>query len=59
MVEEHVKFLVGVVDTELFKRVGCEVFETKNVQDSNELSHIFTYNWAISEGERELSSYPG
>ena len=40
MVEELLEFLVGVVDTELFKTVQIENFETRNVQNSDETENI-------------------
>ena len=40
MVEELLEFLVGVVDTELFKTVQIENFETRNVQNSDETKNM-------------------
>ena len=40
MVEELLEFLVGVVDTELFKTVQIENFETRNIRNSDETENI-------------------
>ena len=44
VIEEHVKFLISIVDTKLFKRIRCKVFKAEDIQDANKLGHIFTYN---------------
>jgi hypothetical protein len=36
VIEEHVKFFVGVVDAQLLEGVRVEVFETEDVQDTDE-----------------------
>ena len=41
VVEEHMKFLVCVVNAKLFKGVCCKIFKPENVQNSNKLSHVF------------------
>ena len=42
VIEEHVKFFVGVVYAKLFKGVGCEVLEAKDIQNTNELCHVLS-----------------
>lgn len=37
MVEELLESFVGIVDAELFKRVDFEDFESRNIQDSDEV----------------------
>jgi hypothetical protein len=36
VIEKHVEFFVGVVDAQLLEGVRVEVFETENVQDTDE-----------------------
>ena len=36
VIEEHVQFFVGVVDAQLLEGVRVEVFETEDVQDTDE-----------------------
>lgn len=42
MIEELVQFLVGEVDTQLFKGVDLEVFESKDVKNADEFLGIFS-----------------
>lgn len=39
LVEIELQLFIGYVDTQLLKRVGTEILEPKNVQNSN-VSHI-------------------
>ena len=47
MVKKFMQFLIGVIDAQLFKWIEVEVFESKNVQNANEigtfLSRISTF----------------
>ena len=40
--EEHMELLITVVDAELLEAVGGEVFETKDVQNTDEQGLLFT-----------------
>ena len=41
VVEEHVKFFVGVVYAKLLKGICGKVFKSEDIQDANKLCHIF------------------
>ena len=42
VVEEHMQLLITVVDAELLEAVGGEVFETKDVQNTDKQGLLFT-----------------
>jgi len=50
MVEELLKFFVGVVDAQLFESIEFEDFETSNIEDTNE-----KVSWEVS-GEGTVST---
>ena len=42
MVEKFMQFLISIIDAQLFKRIQVEVFESKNVQNTNEIGTFFS-----------------
>ena len=41
MIEEHVEFLIGIVDAQLLKGVSWKVFKAKDVENSYKLGLLF------------------
>ena len=42
MIEEFVQLFVGVIDAKLLEGVAFKIFESKDIQNPNELSHFFS-----------------
>ena len=49
MIEKLLQFFVTVINTELFKTVDSKVFETRDVQDTNEIRGFL-------KGEKDFSA---